>query len=146
MNLVRFDKRNEWSPLFRVFDDFWGRDLAHREVGGSTTLRPAVNVVHFDDRYEIEVAAPGLEKNDFQIKIEKDILNISVEKQTETEDKNGEFTRREFGYSSFKRSFHLPETLDQDKVDASYHNGILRIKLYKLDEAVVKASRTIAID
>ncbi|MEZ5196099.1 MAG: Hsp20/alpha crystallin family protein [Bacteroidales bacterium] len=106
---------------------------------------PAVNIKKNEKSYDIEVAAPGLSKSDFTIKVEKDVLTVSSEIEVKNEEKNEEFMRKEFGFKSFSRSFSIPETVDVEKINASYKNGVLNIKLPKLDEALVKQTREIKI-
>ena len=93
----------------------------------------------------IDVAAPGMEKNDFTLKVENDVLTVKAEKKSESSDKDVHFTRREFGYNVFNRSFDLPDTVNSEKIDAKYENGILSIVLPKLDEAKSKPERLIKI-
>lgn len=112
---------------------------------GADYAVPAVNILKNEKNYEIEIAAPGFTKGDFKINIEKDILTISSEKENNDESKNENFVKREFGYKSFSRSFSIPETVDVEKVNASYKNGVLNVKLPKLDEALVKQTRTIKV-
>lgn len=92
--------------------------------------RPAVNVSESAEGFEIELAAPGLSREDFQLKVEKDVLTISAQKQAagETPD-NGRYSRREFSFSSFERAFRLPDTIDPAAIQASYNQGILRVTL-----------------
>ena len=104
-----------------------------------------MNVVESEDKFKIEVAAPGLEKKDFDLNIEKDYLIIESSKKEEKEVKEEKFTRREFNYASFKRSFYLPETVDANKIKAKYENGVLNITLPKMEKAEVETSRTIKI-
>ena len=81
------------------------------------------------------MAVPGLKKSDFQVDIDNQVLSISTETKEENEHKDGNYTRREFGYSSFKRTFSLPESVNDDKIDASYKDGILSFNLAKKEEA-----------
>ncbi|WP_316836707.1 Hsp20/alpha crystallin family protein [Pedobacter nutrimenti] len=95
---------------------------------------PGVNILESDADYKIELAAPGLNKEDFQINLKKDTLSVWAEKKVGEEDKK-EYTRREFDYFSFARSFVLPESVDGDKISAEYTNGILNITIGKKDES-----------
>lgn len=100
-----------------------------------------------NDAYEVEMAAPGLGKKDFKISLEHGMLTISSEKKTETETKKGQqFTRKEFSYQSFNRSFTLPHTVDNDKISAKYDNGILKVLIPKNEEAKARLARTIEIN
>jgi HSP20 family protein len=95
--------------------------------------------------YRIEVAAPGVSRKDFHIEVENDVLTISSEQKENKEEKNRRFMRREFSYNSFKRSFQLPESIDQGNIKASHEAGILIIELPKKDEVVQKAARQIEV-
>jgi HSP20 family protein len=96
--------------------------------------------------YSVEVVAPGFKKEDFKLKVEDDILTISAESKSEKkeEGKEKEYTRREYSYSSFTRSFHLPDNVKDDSIAASYHDGILKLELPK-SKVQVKATKEIAI-
>jgi HSP20 family protein len=110
------------------FDDFFRKDWI-----------PAVNVSETDKSYDIELAAPGLKKEDFHIKVENGVLTISSEKKTEKETKEKNYTRKEFNYSSFSRSFTLPENVKEDGIKASYDNGLLKLNVVKTAANVAKA-------
>lgn len=94
---------------------------------------PSVNITENEKQHNIILAAPGLNKSDFVIKVEKDQLLVSTNKEIVTDKKDNNFLRREFSYSSFKRSFHLPETIDRENISATYVNGILDITIAKKD-------------
>ncbi len=100
-----------------------------------STHLPAVNVKETNDTYEITMAAPGLEKNDFKIDVNGSLLTISAEKDEKKEEKDESYSRREYSYKSFSRSFSLPEDIIKDKIDANYQNGELRLTLPKKEEA-----------
>lgn len=136
MTLIRRDQN---LPVFsNFFNDFFYQT--------NTTL-PSVNIKEGNDGFVVEVAAPGLEKEDFKISIDRGVLNISSEKSLENESKNEErFTRREFSYQSFCRSFSLPDSADSDKIGAKYENGILYVSIPKREEAKPKPARTIEIE
>lgn len=146
MNLI---KRNEANWLPSVFDDMFKTDW----LGGTTNVNsigtsiPAVNIQENEDNFRVAVAAPGKTREDFKIELENDVLTISSEekKENETSEKNGRFTRKEFSYSNFKRVFSLPETVDSEKISASYNNGVLEINLPKREEAKVQAKRMIEV-
>ncbi len=103
---------------------------------------PAVNVLESEDAFQIELAAPGLKKEDFKVKIHENTLTISTEKTTET---TGKYTRREFNFSTFKRSFTLPKTVDGEQIVATYTDGVLGLVLPKKEEAKPKEPRSIEI-
>ena len=144
MTLVRFN-RNYPSLFDRFFDnDLF--DFATRNFSSTNTTLPSVNIKESNQDYVVEVAAPGLEKSDFKIELNRNVLTVSSEKQVENETKEGEqFTRREFSYQSFSRSFTLPEIADGDKIAAKYENGILSVSIPKKEEIVSKLNRMIEI-
>ena len=135
------------APSF--FDDFVTKgvfDLSNGINNSNELSIPAVNVKENENAFEVEVAAPGLQKNDFKIELENDVLTISSEKEIDSESNEGGYTRKEFGYSSFKRTFSLPENIvDGGKVEAKYINGILHIALPKKEEAKPKPVRAIEV-
>jgi HSP20 family protein len=122
------------SILPSVFDDYFKpwKDLFDFNGGRTITATvPAVNISEEKDQYKISVAAPGMEKDDFKIDIDDDILTISAETENEEETP----TRQEYNYSSFSRSFRLPASVVKDKVEAKYKDGILKLYLPKTEEA-----------
>lgn len=117
-----------------------------RPAFSNSHSRPALNIVESEDSYGIELAAPGFEKQDFNIHVENNKLLISVEKNEEKPEENIKYTVREFSASSFKRTFNLPENLiDEDAINANYENGVLKVLLPKREEAKPKAPKQIAI-
>ena len=128
-----------------VFDDFFGREFFPVFEHDSFKSLPAVNITEGTDDFTIEVAAPGLDKKDFNIDLENNCLTISSEKEDKAEEKEEKYTRREFRYSSFRRSFTLPETVDSDKIKAKHRDGILSITIPKKEEAKFKPVRQITI-
>ncbi|MFM2135566.1 MAG: hypothetical protein RL021_966 [Bacteroidota bacterium] len=116
--------RNMLSDFFEnenlQFDDFFRKDWI-----------PAVNVSESDKSYEIELAAPGLKKEDFHVKVENGVLTISAEKKSEQATKDKNYTRKEFNYTSFLRSFTLPENVKEDSIKAAYDNGVLKLNVVK---------------
>ncbi len=117
-------------------------------VGGSENYAatlPAVNIKEDDMGYHLELAIPGKKKEDFNVEVDKDVLTISMETKTEDEKTEENYTRKEFSYTSFKRSFTLPDTVDSEKINASYKDGILSFNLPKKDEALPKPKRMIEI-
>ena len=122
-------------------DDFFNNFIDRRP---SYTV-PAVNIVETKNDFRIEVAAPGLDKADFKINIEDDILVISAEKEAKKETNEDKFVRREFSYNSFKRAFSLPEDVDKENIAATHKEGILTVSIPKKDEKKLPLSRNIAI-
>ena len=106
----------------RFFDSYWMKRMQ---------VVPSVNVIEKDSDFEIEMAAPGLTKKDFNITIDNGILTISSEKEAEDEVKDKNYTRKEYSYLNFSRSFTLPENVKTEKVDATYENGVLKLMLPK---------------
>jgi HSP20 family protein len=208
--LIRFRDGNNFPSPFNLFDDFFGRDLSSffgRDLSdyfnqNPGMAMPAVNIQESDTNFQIEVAAPGLRKEDFRINVEHNMLTISAQQETRNEstptgqsgpenqnasmvsvsgqtgdqvkqsekNKKGEsksegqsmtqtqstsvqqgnrqpqrYTRREFSYSSFERSFTLPETVDPDKISANYQNGLLIVTVPKREKQQTRLSRNIEI-
>lgn len=143
MSLV---KRTDRLPfiLEDIFNTDWfgGVSNSVSKIGFNT---PAVNIQETDDNFTIQLAAPGLIKENFNIELDADVLTISSEIKRESKDEKGNYTRREFGYSSFKRSFTLPDTVNSADILASYENGILSLELPKKEEAKVQPKRSIEI-
>lgn len=144
MSLVRF--RN---PVPSLFDRFFENDMfdwSNRNFSDTNTTLPSVNVKEDAEGFKVEMAAPGFEKGDFKIELDNDVLTISSEKKIENETKEDErFTKREFSYQSFCRSFTLPVTVENEKIAAKYENGILNISIPKKEEAKPKPVKQIAI-
>ncbi|MBL6448114.1 Hsp20/alpha crystallin family protein [Fulvivirga sp. 29W222] len=106
---------------------------------------PAANIRETNDEFLVEIAAPGMTKKDFHVDVDNNILEINVEKEEQTEEQNKSYTRREFDYTSFYRSFDLPRTVQADDIKAEYESGILRVHLPKVPEAKGKPVKTIEI-
>jgi HSP20 family protein len=146
-------KRNNGSLLpanpRTLFDDFFSRELFNWGNNNySTTLStlPSVNIKEDPQNFEVEVAAPGMEKQDFQITLEGNLLTISSSKKNQTEEKDDSYTRREFSYQSFQRSFELAkDVVDEDRIEAKYENGVLRLTIPKTEDAKKQAPRLIEI-
>ncbi|POS02768.1 Hsp20/alpha crystallin family protein [Flavobacterium croceum] len=140
MNVV---KRNT-VPFPSIIDEFLKPDW----LGGMQTMQatiPAVNIKESTTSFLIELAAPGKSKEDFNVEIDHNMITISSETKQETEIQEGKYTRKEFNYSSFRRVFTLPETVNTDSIHASYENGVLKIDLPKKEEALPKPKRLIEI-
>jgi HSP20 family protein len=146
--LKRYESKYPSFPS--IFDNWLSRDMMdwmNRNFSDTNTTVPAVNVSENENDFQIEVAAPGMTKDDFKITLENDTLTISSEKKEEhNEKKDGQYTRKEFSYQSFSRSFTIPERIvDGDRISAKYNNGLLHITLPKKEEAKPKPSRIIDI-
>ena len=137
-------KFNRTYPSF--MDEFFGRDFypAHYQRNGFKSL-PAVNIMESENGYTIEVAAPGLNKKDFKIDLDKNSLTIASVREDNQEENNEKYTRREFRYANFSRAFTLPETVDGEKISAVHKDGILYVDIPKMEEAKEKPARQIAI-
>ena len=145
MSLVRYNPFATKS-VSNFFDDVFNRGITDFFGSDFSTNMPSVNVVETEKNYRVEVAAPGLEKEDFEVSVDNGFLNISAKKEHQDEVKEGDkYMRREFNFSSFTRSFQLPETVKADDVAASYENGVLKITLPKKDEAKIEAAKVIEI-
>jgi HSP20 family protein len=138
MALVRF---NQYPALTDLFDAL-EKNFFNTEEKFEGTI-PAVNIKEDNDKFVLEMAAPGMKKNDFHINVEKDVLTISSEHKEEKEEKKENYARREFYYNTFSRSFNLPENINLEGIKADYKNGILNIVLPKKEET--KVSREIKI-
>jgi HSP20 family protein len=112
---------------------------------GKSLMIPDANIVENEKDYTIELAAPGLERKDFKVELENNVLTISAEKEEETEEDDINYKRREFSYNSFSRSFTLPENSIPEKIDAKYENGILRLMLPKKQITVSKPVKEIKV-
>jgi HSP20 family protein len=141
MNLIR-----KQTPFFpSLIDDFIGSDWNLKVPSFSSTM-PAVNIKELDSQFEIELAVPGKKKDDFEIEIENGILSISSSQEEEQQvNEKGKFTRREFSYTSFRRSFTLPDSVDPTKIDARYADGVLQVLLPKHKEAQPQPKKLIKI-
>lgn len=130
MSLVKFNNRTRnTAPYFNnVFDSLFS-DALNKNYGISKM--PAVNIAETAVSYKIELAAPGLNKEDFKIELKKDNLSVWAEKKSEQTEEQKDYTRKEFEYLSFARSFVLPEGVDTEKISAEYLNGVLNITLGK---------------
>jgi HSP20 family protein len=129
MSLVKFNQYPTFTDLIENLErNFLGR------VDEYTGDVPAVNIKEENDKFVLEMAAPGMKKDDFQINLDNYQLTISSEKKEEKKEKEDNYTRREFLYSSFSRSFTLPKSIDIEKIKADYKNGILNIVLPKKEE------------
>ncbi|MBT1696722.1 Hsp20/alpha crystallin family protein [Fulvivirgaceae bacterium PWU4] len=132
-----------------LLDDFFGRNwldstVANWRTSGATM--PAVNVQETNDDYQIEVAAPGMKRDDFKIELDNNVITISSQREDSHEEKDGNYTRREFSYQSFQRSFTLPQNgVKGEEIKARYVDGILRITVPKTEDARKKPAKQIAV-
>lgn len=136
MSTRALSKSTELLPT--VFDDFfkpWNEWFGNGKFWEKAKTVPAVNVEESKNDYLVSLAAPGLKKSDFKIDVDGNMLTISSEKEENREEKDARYTRKEYSYSSFSRSFTLPENVQQDKIEASYEDGVLKLVLPKKEEA-----------
>src|SRR6201985_3851820 len=135
MTLVKFNpaqKNNSLMPGFNdVFDSIFNDTFFSDRL---VSRVPAVNISESENNYHVELAAPGLKKEDFKLNLERNQLSISVEQSADHEDNQKNYSKREYSYSSFVRSFTLPASADDSRIDASYTEGILRIEIAKGEE------------
>jgi len=142
-------KRNDVPVFSRIFNDFFDKeffDWSNNNYAPENTTLPAVNIKETESEFRVELAVPGMNKKDFKIDLRDNVLTISSEKETKTEEDNDVYTRKEYNYQSFIRMFTLPDTIvDSDKIKAEYINGELIISIPKKEEAKKKEPRMIAI-
>jgi len=132
--------------LSNFFDDFFTRDLFNWPSSSSTgTSIPKVNIYETDSEFHVEMAAPGMTKDDFKVELDNNMLTISSQKETETEDEKKNYQRREYSYQSFVRTFHLPDSAEAEKINAKYVDGVLNLSIPKKEEAKRKPAKTIKI-
>ena len=144
-------KRNgsTFPAIPMLFDDLFSRELfnwGNTNFSNTSTTVPSVNIKETTDNFEVEVAAPGMDKKDFNITLAGNLLTISSTKQLQDEQKDENYTRREFSYQSFQRSFELhKDVVDADKINARYDNGLLHLTIPKKEEVRQNAPRMIEI-
>ncbi|MGN6264263.1 MAG: Hsp20/alpha crystallin family protein [Ginsengibacter sp.] len=150
MNLIKRNGSpvNQW-PL--LFDDFFNREFSNwglENFSDTNTTVPRVNVKENKDNFVVEVAAPGMDKKDFKVQLEGNLLTVSSERteQNNEDNQDEKYSRREFSYQSFQRTFTLPkDVVDADKIQAKYENGLLHLEIPKKEEAKVKTPKQIQI-
>ncbi len=132
-----------------MFDDFFNRELfnwGNNNFSASRTTLPSVNIKELEKAFEVEVAAPGMKKEDFSITLDGNMLTIASSKEDQQEEKDGKYTRREFSYQSFQRSFELSkDVVDDENIEARYENGVLRLTIPKKESALAQSPRLIEI-
>src|ERR1700748_2192612 len=128
MTLVKFNNGQKAYGVNPFLNDVFDTILHGDKL---VTRVPAVNIAETENEFHIELAAPGLSKEDFKISVEKNILSVSAEKKTEATGTDKKYSKKEFSYNSFTRTFTLPETVDHAKIDAAYTDGILKLNVAK---------------
>jgi HSP20 family protein len=145
MTLVKFNERKDTGLLSPVFNDIFENFFNESFVSDRMVSRvPAVNISETEGHYHIELAAPGLKKEDFKLNLDRNMLTISAEKQMEQTENDKKYNKREYSYTSFVRSFTLPDSADDAHIEAEYTDGVLKINVAKKEEAKM-ASRQIEI-
>jgi len=140
MAKIRWQHKNQLTDFVSNFFDPEFNDFFDKRASD-----PSANIIEKPEGFELEIAAPGLKKEDFNINLENSILTISSELEDEKNEEGKNYTRKEFYYGSFSRSFTLPKSIDTEKIKADYWNGILKIGLPKRDEAQLEVKKEIKI-
>ena len=142
MALIR---HSDW-PTMRgsLLSDFFDDDAFLQSSMGRRSM-PSVNIKETEKSYELEMAAPGYKKNDFNISIDNNMLTVSAERKQEQEQTEDHYTRREFGYESFSRSFNLPSNTSEEDINARYEEGILKLSINKKDSGNSKSKKAITV-
>jgi HSP20 family protein len=136
MTLVKFNPANNNRALMPGFSDVFDSIFNDTFFSDRMVSRvPAANVSESADHYHVELAAPGLKKDDFKINLDRNVLSVSVEQTIEESNNQKSYSKREYSYKSFVRSFTLPESADESKIDAAYIDGVLKIDIAKREEA-----------
>jgi len=145
MSLIKRDVG--YAPtLSNFFDDFFTRDLFNWPSSSSTgTSIPKVNIYETDGEFHVEMAAPGMKKDDFKVELDNNMLTISSQLETKNEDNSRNYQRQEYSYQSFVRTFHLPDSAEAEKINAKYVDGVLNLVIPKKEEAKRKPVKTIKI-
>ncbi|MCB0637317.1 MAG: Hsp20/alpha crystallin family protein [Lewinella sp.] len=147
MGIVKWNS-DFFPTVNRVFDDLFATDMpewTRRNAAVSGSTLPAVNVKETEDDFRLEVAVPGMRKDDFTVEVKDGILTITGQREQKDEQTKANYTRREFSYTSFRRRFTLPESADDAKISAAYTDGILEVVLPKKEEAKPQPVRLIEI-
>jgi HSP20 family protein len=132
-----------FGDIFRPWTGFFDDDNIN--TWSSSINIPSVNIVETEKDYQLSMAVPGLKKDDFKIDLEGNLLTISSEKEESREEKDKKFTRKEYNYTSFSRSFTLPDEVNQEKIEAKYEDGVLKIVLPYKEGAKLLTAKNIAV-
>ena len=147
MSIVKW-KPNLLPNVDRFFDDFFKAEFptwSRRNFSADGSTLPAVNVQETEDEFKLEVAAPGMSKIDFNVSVDNGVMTISAEKEMKNENNENGYSRKEFSYQSFQRSFSLPESVDDGQIKAKYNDGILYLTIPKRPEAKPKPAKMIKV-
>ena len=141
INSYKQRNKNMWFP--NLLDEVFNQNL----VPATSLNIPAVNIIEFENQFEIDLAIPGKKKEDFSLEVDEDILIIDFTEKNETneDEEKGKFTRKEFNYNSFRRTFSIPENVNQEDIKVSYVDGILKFELPKKVEEPQKEKRRLSI-
>ena len=145
MHTVKFNPMFPGKTFSTMLDEVFNRSLGDFVGFDNAHTVPSVNIRETEASYELELAAPGFDKADFQVKLENDLLTIAAEKKQEENKNEGKYARKEFHYEKFSRSFTLPDTADSSHIVARYENGVLHLSIAKKEEAKVQPAKTIEI-
>lgn len=130
MTIMKYKKRN---PVLRsLLDDAWGLGMYDNTLYNDKKWAPSVNVIEADENFVLEFMVPGFEKEDFKIHAENGVLTVEAEVKKEDTSENAKYTRREFTFNSFSRSFTLPDNVEPEKIEAKYEKGMLKLILAKV--------------
>jgi HSP20 family protein len=140
MTLIRWHRPSNFTDKFQNFFDSDFNDFFTRRMSD-----PAANILENPESFQLELAAPGMNKDDFKIQLENNILTVSAEMEDEKREEGKTYSRKEFYYGSFSRSFTLPKIIDLDKIKADYENGVLKVVLPKKEEARLEVKKEIKI-
>ncbi|AYL97361.1 Hsp20/alpha crystallin family protein [Mucilaginibacter celer] len=138
MTLVKFNPAKNNGSLMPGFNDVFDSIFNDTFFNDRLTSRvPAANISETEDHYHVELAAPGLKKEDFKLSLDRNVLNVSVDQQSQNNDNHKNYSKREYSYTSWVRSFTLPESANPDNIEATYTNGVLNIDIAKREEAKI---------
>lgn len=144
MSLIRWTDSNMFPTINSMFDNFFSDGDGFSKAISKGTSVPAANVVETETNFELELAAPGKQKQDFKVEVDNNVLSISSENEEEKETEEKNYTRKEYSYSSFNRSFTLPENAQEDAIKATYDQGVLKVTIPK-KEPSTKVSKSIEV-
>lgn len=147
MSLIKVDQHSLLPRFSNLWEDLWGKDILEMTPESRGVSIPAVNIEEKEDAFEVAMAVPGMKRDDFKIEVDNGVLSVAAEKEAEhaTQDKEGQYTRREFRYHTFRRAFTLPEAVEQDEIAANYTDGILAIHLPKKELSKKQLTRQITV-
>lgn len=146
MTLLKVNRRQNGIPtVFDIFDEVFNRNFPYNWMGEKGAFVPSVNIKETENAFQLEFAIPGFDKNDIDIQVENDYITISGKKEVSKEESTEEFTRKEFSFGNFKRTFSLPENVNTEKVEANYENGILRVGLPKKEVKATAVAKKVEI-